>query len=143
MKRESKERALDRVRKVVAEVNALYANGGPPKRVAWRMPEKCDDCPFHNRGKGLALRQSLRRWDEILDGLRAGNYFPCHQTAHGGEDEETGDYALTGKELVCAGSIEWQDQNGASSAYVRICRSGEREQREKRKPNSKRKRAGL
>lgn len=129
MKKREPEPEMKRIAKVIKEVEALFTNGKePPKRVAWRMPEKCADCPFHTRGAGLSLRKSLRRWDEILDELRAGNYFPCHQTAHGEEDDE-GEYVYSGKELVCAGSIEWQDANGASSAYVRICRAADRKER--------------
>jgi hypothetical protein len=80
----------------------------------WRMRKKCEDCPFASRGPGLRLRRLLRpgRWKEILNGLASGNYFPCHKTT-----DETGD----GSNRVCAGSIEWQERHGYSSAYVRIC----------------------
>lgn len=82
-------------------------------KVVWRMAEKCADCPFSNSGKGLYLRRTLRpgRWTGILDGLRDGNFFPCHKTTR-----ETGD----GSNLVCAGAIDWQNKHGYSSAYVRI-----------------------
>lgn len=80
----------------------------------WRMLSKCDNCPFASRGPGLKLRRSLSvvRWQRILGGLLRGEHFYCHKTT-----EETGD----GSNLVCAGSIEWQDKHGASSQYVRIC----------------------
>ena len=81
----------------------------------WRMLVKCEDCPFHTKGPGLHLRKTLgvNRWKGILQALKDGNYFPCHQTtsASGRRDN-----------LVCAGSLEYQDKNNYSSAYVRICR---------------------
>ena len=79
----------------------------------WRMKEKCLDCPFSNSGEGLRLRRSLRvgRWTQILDGLRRDGHFFCHKTT-----KESGD----GSELICAGSIEWQEQHGCSSQLVRI-----------------------
>lgn len=80
----------------------------------WRMAAKCADCPFQKAGKGLALRRSLRpgRWREILAGLRRDEHFICHKTTR-----DTGN----GKNLVCAGSIEWQEERGLSSQYQRVC----------------------
>lgn len=81
---------------------------------AWRMAAKCADCPFQVAGKGRALRRSLRpgRWREILACLRRDDHFICHKTTR-----DTGN----GKQLVCAGSIEWQDARGLSSQYRRVC----------------------
>jgi len=80
----------------------------------WRVKRMCVDCPFQTKGPGLHLRRSLRpgRWRSILYGLMRQEYFTCHETT-----EETGN----GSNLVCAGSIEWQDKRGVSSQYVRIC----------------------
>lgn len=80
----------------------------------WRMEKKCADCPFDNKGEGLQLRRSLRegRWKNILKGLMQQEHFICHETTR-----ETGN----GSNLVCAGSIEWQDGRGVSAQYVRVC----------------------
>ena len=79
----------------------------------WRMKEMCADCPFAKTGPGVHLRKTLRpgRWREITSGLLRGEHFNCHKTT-----DETGD----GSNLVCAGSIEWQDKRGLSSQYARI-----------------------
>lgn len=92
--------------------------GKPVKK--WRMQKKCDNCPFAKSGKGLQLRKGLGpgRWAGILNSLRQGNYFPCHKTTE--QDDETGEH-IPGVGLVCAGSLEWSEKNGASSAYVRLC----------------------
>jgi hypothetical protein len=81
---------------------------------AYRMPAPCANCPFNRTGAGAALRRSLRRgrWAEILRALRSDGHFMCHKTTR-----ETG----TGAELICAGSIEWQDKRGLPSQYRRIC----------------------
>jgi len=80
----------------------------------WRVKRMCVDCPFQTKGPGLHLRKSLRRgrWTSILHGLMHQDHFTCHETT-----EETGN----GSNLVCAGSIEWQDKHGVSAQYVRIC----------------------
>ena len=80
----------------------------------WRTKEKCEDCPFATKGPGLELRKSLRagRWQEILAGLLKQEHFFCHKTT-----EDTGN----GSNLVCAGSIEWQDKHGTSSQFMRVC----------------------
>lgn len=115
---------------------------------AWRMPRKCADCPFASRGKGLHLRKSLGpgRWEEILKDLRDGKYFPCHKTSLSGD--ESGEYDDNGeriysleailKWLVCAGSIEWQDKHGYSSAYVRLCRYNDQKGEKKSNDDTKR-----
>lgn len=79
----------------------------------WRTITKCADCPFASGGAGLHLRKSLRpgRWREILNSLRNDIHFFCHKTTH-----ETGN----GTELLCAGSIEWQEKRGLSSNLQRI-----------------------
>jgi hypothetical protein len=68
------------------------------------MEVKCSDCPFASSGPGLHLRKSLARgrWREILLSLRMDGHFHCHKTTH-----ETGD----GSELLCAGSLEWQEKH--------------------------------
>jgi hypothetical protein len=80
----------------------------------WRVARKCADCPFAKKGAGLKLRRSLRpgRFAEILRGLRREGYFICHKTTR-----QTGN----GTNLVCAGSIEWQEKRGLTSQYQRIC----------------------
>jgi len=80
----------------------------------WRTKRMCVDCPFQTKGPGLHLRKSLRRgrWIAILQGLMHQDHFTCHETT-----KETGN----GSNLVCAGSIEWQDKHGVSAQYVRIC----------------------
>ena len=79
------------------------------------MAGKCHDCPFMDDGPGLFLRRSLclGRWRSILFDLRKGLHFTCHETT-----EETGN----GTNLVCAGSIEWQDKHECTSAYVQMVR---------------------
>jgi len=79
----------------------------------WRTAKKCADCPFASSGAGLHLRRTLRRdrWREILASLRRGESFHCHKTT-----DETGD----GSNLVCAGSLDWQDSHGVSSQMARI-----------------------
>lgn len=88
----------------------------------WRMKEKCDNCPFHEAGPGRQLRDSLNpgRFEEIADGLLNGEHFYCHKTTMKDEDwdEETDDYVGGG--LVCAGSIEYQEQRGIQSQYMQI-----------------------
>lgn len=80
----------------------------------WRVAKMCADCPFASKGPGLALRKSLAkgRWQSITRGLLRGECFTCHKTT-----DETGD----GSNLVCAGSIEYQDKRNISSQYVRVC----------------------
>lgn len=92
----------------------IKADTKEPDGSKWRCEKKCAKCPFHSGGPGLALREGLGRgrWKSITDDLRRGNHFFCHETT-----VETGD----GTKLVCAGSIEWQDERGISSQYVRIC----------------------
>ena len=85
------------------------------KESAWAMPKICTNCPFAKRGLGAHLRWSLgpERWREITRGLRHGEYFLCHKTT-----DETGN----GTNKVCAGALEYQDNRGITSQYVRICR---------------------
>ena len=80
----------------------------------WRQPHRCADCPFNPRGDGAHLRRSLGpgRMAEIKHGLRRGEHFMCHKTT-----EETGD----GTRLVCAGALEFQEKQGVSSNYQRVC----------------------
>lgn len=82
----------------------------------WRMPAQCADCPFAKSGAGLHLRKSLAkgRWQEITSELLDGSYFMCHKTT-----EETGNN--TNK--LCAGALEFQEQNNVSSNYQRVCES--------------------
>lgn len=87
----------------------------------WRMKEKCDNCPFHESGPGRHLRDSLNRgrFKEITKCLMRGEHFLCHKTTNGDDwDEETGDYIGGG--LVCAGSIEYQEQRGIQSQYMQL-----------------------
>lgn len=80
----------------------------------WKMDAKCADCPFATSGSGRFLRATLgaSRWRGILRALRSDKHFLCHKTTR-----ETGN----GSNLVCAGSIEWQEKRGLSSQYQRIC----------------------
>src|SRR6185437_425437 len=84
-----------------------------PSKTKWRMKSKCQDCPFATSGPGLHLRRTLhrRRCREILKGLQRGEHFLCHKTTH-----ETGD----GSNLICAGSIEWQEKRGIVSNLKQI-----------------------
>jgi len=54
---------------------------------------------------------SRGRWREILKALQRGEHFICHKTTH-----ETGD----GSNLICAGSIEWQEKRGIVSNLKQI-----------------------
>jgi hypothetical protein len=79
----------------------------------WRTAKKCANCPFASSGPGLRLRKSLAkgRWRSILDGLRKQNHFSCHETT-----PETGN----GTNLVCAGSIEWQEKHNCRAQLVQV-----------------------
>lgn len=92
----------------------INGDGEMPKGKLWRMKEKCADCPFSKTGPGLHLRRTLRpgRWREILASLRRGEHFCCHKTTN-----ETGD----GSNLICAGTIEWQEKHGCVAQFVQIC----------------------
>jgi hypothetical protein len=87
-------------------------NGAP-----WRVPAKCNQCPFHRSGPGLRIRRGLRpgRWREILAGLRDGGVFSCHKTV---EWDDEGEQISTG--LYCAGALEWQAAHGCTSNYARV-----------------------
>ena len=51
--------------------------------------------------------------DEIYAQLESDGHFMCHKTT-----DETGD----GSNLICAGSIEWQEAEGLGpSQYLRVC----------------------
>lgn len=80
----------------------------------WRMPKMCLDCPWNTTPEGKHLRASLgrRRVNEIERGLLGGEHFICHKTS-----DEVGN----GTNLVCAGALEFQDEHGVSSNYVRVC----------------------
>lgn len=68
-------------------------------------------------GKGKHLWDSLAdgRREDILGDLSNGKHFICHKTT-----TDTGDDT----NLVCAGSLEWQKENGyLESFYVRMCRA--------------------
>lgn len=73
----------------------------------------CADCPFAKSGPGLRLRKTLARgrWSEILASLRRDAHFTCHKTT-----EETGD----GSERMCAGAIQWQENNHCVGQLQRI-----------------------
>jgi hypothetical protein len=61
------------------------------------------------------LRKSLQpgRWREILFSVSLGQPFFCHKTTDwDSQDEDSGNYIPTGKEHVCAGSIEWLRKRG-------------------------------
>lgn len=79
----------------------------------WRMSKPCENCPFNKTGEGAELRRSMRgkRWNEILHGLRNNMHFPCHKTTY-----ETGN----GKNLLCAGAIQWQEKRGLTSNLQRV-----------------------
>jgi len=70
------------------------------------------------------MRQSLRaeRWREIKRSLLNGQqHFFCHKTTYPDlENDDTGEYTPGGKELLCAGSINWQQERGLSSNLQRI-----------------------
>lgn len=90
----------------------------------WRMKEKCDDCPFHETGPGRQLRDSLApgRFEGIVFGLMRGDYFFCHKSTTGEEDDDRQymQYILGGKEKLCAGAIELQAQAGIKSDALQI-----------------------
>ncbi len=83
------------------------------KNKKWKMPAKCDNCPFSDSEAGLHLRRSLgvERWEEITNALLHYEHFLCHKTT-----EECGD----GSKLVCGGSIEWQAAHGIVANYIQI-----------------------
>lgn len=78
----------------------------------WRMQKPCFNCPFNESQEGLNLRRSLRRWNSITSALLKGHeHFVCHKTS-----DDTGD----GSNLVCAGSLLYQEENGTSSNLQRV-----------------------
>lgn len=83
--------------------------------MTYRMPEPCIDCPFNDGGPGQHLRETLgeERMDGIYEALMQDSHFMCHKTT-----PETGD----GSNLICAGSIDWQEEQGVgASQYLRVC----------------------
>lgn len=104
---------------------------------AWRMKKMCVDCPFASSGPGAHLRRTLRpgRMEEIKQGLRDGNYFPCHQGLGDGLDDDGEEINVAN--LVCAGALSWQEGNGYSSVYVRLCRALEARELERRRRRRK------
>ena len=81
----------------------------------YRIDKPCVDCPFNDSGPGQHLRESLGegRMDEIYNNLQSDGHFMCHKTT-----DETGD----GSNLICAGSIVWQEAEGfGASQYLRVC----------------------
>lgn len=85
----------------------------------WRTKVPCENCPFNRSGAGLHLRRSLgrSRWREILSSLLNQEHFYCHKTV---EYDDDGEFCRGHAELICAGSIEWQEKHGVSSQLVRI-----------------------
>lgn len=79
----------------------------------WKLEAPCANCPFSDSEQGQHLAKSLRpgRLREIKSDLAHDGHFICHKTTH-----ETGN----GTNLVCAGALAWQEEQGYSSQYVRI-----------------------
>ena len=87
----------------------------------------CSNCPFRIDGKQIKLNKD--RFDEIKQSLTSGGYnsqdFLCHKTTkeEGWNWDEVGEddaYHRAGGELLCAGAIEYQEAQGASSQYRRV-----------------------
>ncbi len=87
---------------------------------SWRVKQKCAKCPFAKSGAGKHLWESLRpdRREGILNDLRNDGTFFCHETTQ----EDGDDTSYVGLDaLVCAGSIDWQEENiGYMGQYARI-----------------------
>ena len=86
--------------------------------MTYRMQEPCSNCPFTDSKEGKHLRESLMdgRMDEIYESLLSDGHFMCHKTTD--DEQESGD----GSNLICAGSIEWQEEQGVgASQYLRVC----------------------
>jgi hypothetical protein len=94
----------------------------PDKRVSWRMPEPCDNCPFSQSKAGKFLRSTLRPSfvRETEENLLRGGHFLCHKTTRAAGWDEDGNYSIVGPELVCAGAIEWQAERGITADLVQI-----------------------
>jgi hypothetical protein len=77
------------------------------------MKHPCADCPFNPTGAGAHLRRSLRpgRMREIKSSLLDGATFPCHKTT-----DETGN----GTNLLCAGSLAFQNAHGIVSQLQQV-----------------------
>lgn len=88
----------------------------PLKKFTWKTEKMCENCPFSQKGPGLDLRDSLApgRFDSIKFGLNKGEYFLCHKTTR-----STGDRS----DLVCAGALAYQQQQGIVSPYAMLCAS--------------------
>lgn len=83
----------------------------------------CKICPFRTDGNAIDLAPG--RLEEIKQGLVEGGYnagmFYCHETTEKGEwDDDSEDYFPSGDELLCSGSLDYQDEMGASNNYRRV-----------------------
>jgi hypothetical protein len=67
-------------------------------------------------GKPCAPQRSR----EITQGLLNGMWFACHNTIES-DDEDEFETVASGTLRNCAGAIEYEDQQGLSSNYRRMC----------------------
>jgi hypothetical protein len=94
------------------------------KNSRWRMPDKCDTCPFHETGPGRQLRDSLApgRFAEIKRALLNEEIFFCHKHARYTDEEHAGGYYCkrTPGDRVCAGAIEFQERHDCVPQAVQV-----------------------
>ncbi len=102
----------------------LWVSVSEEEAMSWRMREMCDQCPFAE-GAHLAKTLGEERMAEIKDDVIIGQSFKCHKTYfHNPIDEETGEWADTGKELECAGALAFRQTPeaiaGVPAAFQRL-----------------------
>lgn len=104
----------------------------------WRVVKQCVNCPFHKTGPGARLRQGLRRWREIVRGLKNRETFFCHETTSGYEDREEANGGgtiadlLAHKGMVCAGAIEFYRKNKCVPRFVQMMERSDAQHRAKK-----------
>jgi hypothetical protein len=83
-----------------------------------RIQTQCENCPFADSDKALTFRRTVgpTRWASILKKLQEGGHFACHKTT---KHDENG-HVIESAQLLCAGSIEWQEKNGASATEEKL-----------------------
>jgi hypothetical protein len=79
----------------------------------WLRETQCASCPFHEKGKGFQLRNSLNpgRWRQILRDLDRQCHFKCHESLDEDHPEN---------EVVCRGSYEYQAAQGIKSNLAQV-----------------------
>lgn len=87
----------------------------------YNLIRPCAKCPFRN---DITPYLRADRAEEIIDGLRCGAEFACHQTTFASDDEDGEDEDEMciddGTTEVCAGSLILMEREGVTSQMMRI-----------------------